>query len=118
MIQLNSDFVALFLENFHEFQSSHDVESHYIIWDINTAIYNAPLTITERSVIQRLYITPPCPPERDRHDKNGFTNGRPLGGTTQSAVGQELGIEKSTLSNIKRSAIQKIADYLGDDYGD
>lgn len=114
---MNPSFIEVFLENFHEFQSSRDVESQYMIWDINAAIYNAPLTTRERSVIQRLYLSPPSAPERDRQAKNGFTNGRPVGGTTQSAIGQQLGIEKSTLSNIKKAALQKIAEYLGDAYG-
>jgi hypothetical protein len=113
---MNSDVIEFFLENFHEFQASRDIESQYVIWDINAAIYNTPLTNSERSIIQRLYINPPAPPERDHTAKNGFTNGRPPGGTTQSAVGQELGIEKSTLSNIKKAAIEKIANYLSEAY--
>jgi DNA-directed RNA polymerase specialized sigma subunit len=115
---MNSELVSTFLENFHELQSSKNPENAFLIWDINVAIWNAPLTNEERRVIQRLYIDPPAPPERDKLAKNGFTNGRPHGGTTQSTVGERLGIEKSTLSNIKKSAIDKIAQYLGTAYGD
>lgn len=103
---LDPEFVRLYLENFHEFNASTDVESHYIIWDLGVALWNAPLTTQERSVIQRLYLNHPQPPVR--------TNkvGRPSGGTTLDSVG-----EKSTISNLKRSAIGKIAAFLGDEYG-
>ncbi len=103
---LDPKFVELFLSNYHEFNASQDVESRYITWDLGVALWNAPLTSQERSVIQRLYIDQPQPPTRT--DKVG----RPAGGATQSSLG-----EKSTVSNLKRSAIEKISAYLGEAYG-
>lgn len=113
---LNPEFISVFLENWHEFNESGNHESKLFLWDINTALWNAPLTSTERQVIQRLYIEPPKPPQRDKIDKNGNHWGRPAGGTTQTSLSEELGIEKSTLSNLKKSAIEKIASYLGEAY--
>jgi DNA-directed RNA polymerase specialized sigma subunit len=113
---LQIELVEVFLENFHTFCISNDIESRYIIMDILSAIRQAPLTQEEKAIIQKLYIDAQEPPERDREAKNGHTNGRPLGGTTQTAVGVELGIEKSTLSVMKKSAIEKIAAYLGEEY--
>jgi hypothetical protein len=103
---LDPRFIELYLQNFHEFNASQDVESHYIIWDIGVALWNAPLTSKERSVLQRLYIDNPQAPTRTNRV------GRPAGGATQSSVG-----EKSTVSNLKKSAITKIANYLGEEYG-
>lgn len=103
---LDPHFIEIYLENFHEFNASPNIEAHYIIWDIGVALWNAPLTSQERSVIQRLYINPPLAPVRT--DKVG----RPAGGTTLNSIG-----EKSTVSNLKHSAITKIAQYLGEEYG-
>ena len=114
---MNPTLVEVFLSNFHEFQDAQDIESQYLLWDLNAAIYSAPLTSDERRVIQRLYIDPPQPPSRDKPDKNGLTAGRPSGGTTQAAIGAAMGIEKSTFSNIKKMAIEKISDFLGAEYG-
>ena len=103
---LDPRFVELYLSNYHEFTTSRDVESAYILWDLNVAVWSAPLTSAERGVIQRLYFDPPKPPARSP----GV--GRPSGGTTLESVG-----EKSTVSNLKRSAITKIAEFLGSEYG-
>ena len=84
--------------------------------DVNTAMWNAPLTNRERQIINRLFIEPPSPPQRDKVDKDGYHRGRPTGGTTQTMLCEELGIEKSTLSNLKKSAMLKMANYLGDEY--
>lgn len=113
---LNPDFISVFLENWHEFNESGNADSRLFLLDINTALWNAPLTNTERQIIQRLYIEPPMPPQRDKVDKNGNHWGRPAGGTTQTTLSEELGIEKSTFSNLKRSAIEKMALYLGEEY--
>lgn len=103
---LDPRFVEVFLEHYHEFNTSRDVESAYIIWDIGVALWNAPLTSAERSTIQHLYLDQPKAPVR----RSGV--GRPAGGTTLESLG-----EKSTISNLKRSAIDKIAGYLGSEYG-
>jgi hypothetical protein len=113
---LNPDLISVFLENYHEFNESGDSDSRLFLMDIHTAIYNAPLTTTERSIVQRLFIDQPEAPARGKLDKDGFSRGRPAGGTTQQMLCEQLGIEKSTLSNIKRSAIEKMATYLGDEY--
>jgi hypothetical protein len=105
-VGLDPRFIEVFLENYHEFNNNRDVESAYILWDIGVAVWNAPLTSQERSVIQRLYLSQPQSPART--DKVG----RPAGGTTLASIG-----EKSTVSNLKRSAIEKIAQFLGDEYG-
>jgi hypothetical protein len=115
-VGLQTDFVEVFLENFHTFCISNDIESRYIIMDILDAVRRAPLTNEEKSLIQKLYINAQEPPQRDNVAKNGHTNGRPSGGTTQGTVGEEMGIEKSTFSVIKKSAITKIADFLGEEY--
>lgn len=116
MASLNPKFIEVFLENFHTFQESGNEDSRLFLMDLNTAMYNAPLTSTERKIVVRLFIDPPNPPQRDQLDKDGFTRGRPSGGTTQSQLCEELGIDKSTLSNLKWSAIDKIAVYLGEAY--
>ena len=116
MAMLNPKFIEVFLENFHVFQESGNEDSRLFLMDINNAMYNAPLTNLERQVIVRLFIDPPKPPQRDQPDKDGFTRGRPAGGTTQTQLCEELGIEKSTLSNLKWSAIEKMATYLGEAY--
>ena len=103
---LDNHVVEVFLENYHEFVDSKDVESAYLSWDIGVAVWNAPLTTQERSVIQRLYLDRPRPPTRTNKA------GRPAGGTTLNSIG-----EKSTVSNLKHSAIAKIAQYLGNEYG-
>jgi hypothetical protein len=116
MAPLNPDFINVFLENFHTFQESGNEDSRLFLMDINTAMYNAPLTSLERRVINQLFIEPPTPPQRDVPDKDGFTRGRPAGGTTQAMLCEQLGLDKSTLSNLKWSAIVKMAAYLGDEY--
>jgi hypothetical protein len=113
---LNPELIAVFLENWHEFLESGNSDSRLFIMDINTAILSAPLTNTERAIIQRLYVNPPKPPSRGKPDKDGFSRGRPSGGSTQQSLCDQLGIEKSTLSNLKHSAIEKIAIWLGDEY--
>jgi hypothetical protein len=105
-VGLDPRFIEVYLDHFHEFNASQDIESRYILWDIGVALWNAPLTVQERSIIQRLYLNQPVAPERT--DKVG----RPSGGATQSSIG-----EKSTVSNLKRSAIAKIAQFLGEEYG-
>lgn len=116
MGSLNPEFVATFLENYHALQESGDLDARLFLMDLNTAMWNAPLTNTERRIINKLFISPPSPPSRDKVDKDGFSRGRPPGGTTQTSLGEELGIEKSTLSNLKRSAIEKMSAYLGEEY--
>jgi hypothetical protein len=116
MAPINLQFIEVFLENFHTFQESGNEDSRLFLMDVNTAMWNAPLTMLERRIINRLFIEPPKPPQRDIPDKDGFTRGRPSGGTTQSTLCEELGIDKSTLSNLKWSAIQKMAEYVGDEY--
>jgi hypothetical protein len=113
---LNPEFINVFLENFHVFQESGNEDSRLFLMDVNTAMWNAPLTMLERRIINRLFIEPPTPPRRDAPDKDGFTRGRPAGGTTQAMLCAELGLDKSTLSNLKWSAIEKMAEYLGDSY--
>lgn len=100
------------------FEDSEDVESRYILIDIRNAIANATLTLEERLVIRRLYFDEPQPPQRDKQDKNGFTNGRPAGGTTQTGLAEELNIGFRDISRIKQSAILKISEYLGEDYSE
>lgn len=116
MASLNPQFIEVFLENFHVFQESGNEDSRLFLMDINTAMWNAPLTNLERQIIVRLFIDPPTPPQRDEPDKDGFTRGRPAGGTSQSQLCEELKMDKSTLSNLKWSAIHKIAEYLGEAY--
>lgn len=116
MARLSPELVEMFLENFHVFLESGNEDSRLFLMDVNTAIYNAPLTNTERKIINRLFLEPPLPPTRDVPDKDGFTRGRPSGGTTQSTLCDELSIEKSTLSNLKWSAIEKMCAYLGEEY--
>src|SRR5690348_6031473 len=113
---LNPELISVFIENYHEFNESGDSNFRLFLVDIGTAIYNAPLTTTERAIIQRLFIDPPEAPARGKLDKDGFSRGRPSGGTTQLALCEQFGIEKSTLSNLKRSAIEKMAQYLGEEY--
>src|SRR6266446_4168412 len=116
MASLDPEFVRVFLENYHVFNESGDLDSRLFLLDINTAMWNAPLTTMERQIVQRLFIEPPIPPYRDKLDKDGFSRGRPAGGTTQNSLCEELKIEKSTLSNLKQSAILKMAGYLGAEY--
>lgn len=107
-------FVEVFLQNYHEFNASSDVDSHIILWDIGIALWNAPLTTAERSVIQQLYLSPPEMPFRTNK------KGRPSGGTTLTSVsiaGPNGGTSKDTVNTIKNSAIQKIASFLGEAYG-
>lgn len=115
-MSLNPRFVEAFLENWHEFAESGNADSRLFLMDIHTAMMHAPLSMSERQIINRLYIQPPAPPQRDQLDKDGFTRGRPAGGTTQSMLCEQLGIEKSTLSNLKQSAIEKMAIWLGEEY--
>ena len=110
-------FVEVYLEGFHLFELSEDTESRYIIMDIRNAILKAPLTMEEKQVLKRLYFDEPIPPQRDKQDKNGFTNGRPSGGTTQASLAEEFNTDFREISRLKQSAIQKIADYLGSEYG-
>lgn len=116
MASLNLEFIQTFLENYHTFMESGDENSRLFLMDLNTAMWNAPLTSTERRIINKLFLEPPVPPQRDKVDKDGYHRGRPTGGTTQTILCEELGIEKSTLSNLKRSAIEKMAGYLGEEY--
>ena len=116
MASLNPQFINAFLENWHTFMESGNEDSRLFLMDINTAMYNAPLTSTERKIVVRLFIDPPKPPQRDQPDKDGFTRGRPSGGTTQAQLCEEFGVDKSTLSNLKWSAIDKMAQYLGEEY--
>jgi|SRR6266581_3748171 len=116
MGSLNPDLVEVFLQNYHTFNESGNLDYRLFLLDINTAMYNAPLTSVERQIINRLFVDPSTPPQRDKADKNGNYRGRPSGGTTQTALCAELGIEKSTFSNLKRSAITKMAAFLGDAY--
>jgi hypothetical protein len=116
MSSLNPEFIEVFLQNFHVFQESGSEDSRLFLMDINTAMWNAPLTTMERRIISRLFIEPPNPPRRDALDKDGLTRGRPAGGTTQAMLCEELGLDKSTLSNLKWSAIGKMSDYLGKEY--
>lgn len=116
MASLNPQFIEVFLENFHTFQESGNEDSRLFLMDLNTAMYNAPLTSLERKIINRLFIEPPTPPMRDKLDKDGFSRGRPVGGTTQAALCEEMALDKSTLSNLKWSAIEKMAAYLGEEY--
>lgn len=109
-------FVEVYLEGYHAFEDSEDVESRYILIDIRNAIRNAPLTLEEKLVLKRLYFDEPMPPQRDKQDKNGFTNGRPAGGSTQTSLADELNIGFRDISRIKQSAILKISEYLGDEY--
>lgn len=113
-MSLDPEFVKVFLENFHEFEESGDLDSRCILWDIGIALWNAPLTTTERSVIQQLYLQPPEMPFRTNK------KGRPSGGTTLTSVsvaGPNGGTSKDTVNTLKNSAIQKIAKFLGDSYG-
>lgn len=116
MASIDPEFVRVFLENYHAFMESGDLDSRLFLMDLNTAMWNAPLTSRERQIIQRLFIEPPKPPVRDKVDKDGYHRGRPVGGTTQTLLCEELGLEKSTLSNIKKSAIDKMAAFLGEAY--
>ena len=116
MGSIDPEFVRVFLENYHQFNESGDIDSRLFLLDVNTAMWNAPLTVKERQIVNRLFIDPPRPPQRDKTDKDGYHRGRPAGGTTQTMLCEELGIEKSTLSNLKKSAIEKMANYLGDSY--
>jgi len=108
--------VETFLENYHAFNESGNLDYRLFLLDVNTAMWEAPLTMIERQIVQRLFIEPPISPLRDTLAKDGTTRGRPRGGTTQTTLCEELSIEKSTLSNLKRSAINKMAVYLGDAY--
>lgn len=109
--------VETFLESYYTYKDSTDVESRDIILDLEKAIKTAPLTTKEKLVLAKLYFNGPQAPERDKLDKNGETRGRPSGGTTTVTVAQELGTDFRRISEIKTSAIQKIADTLGEQYG-
>jgi hypothetical protein len=111
MASLNPEFVEAFLESFHVFQESGNEDSRLFLMDLNTAMYNAPLTSLERQVVVRLFIDPPKPPQRDYSSL-----GRPAGGSTQAALCKELGIAESTISALKQSAIEKMSEWLGSEY--
>ena len=85
--------------------------------DIENAIKKTELTTKEKLVLALLYFSGPKAPERDKIDKDGNTRGRPTGGATTLAVAQELNMDFRRVSELKQSAIQKIAETLGDQYG-
>lgn len=87
--------------------------------NIHGAFRAAPLTDGERELIRLRYFEEPVPPERDRKDKNGGTNGRPAGGWTDETVAQllysdvSLSAAKGKFKRTKNAALKKFQETLG-----
>lgn len=103
------------LKHYNELQ---DVEPNselfHIKADIDRALREAPLTQEELSIITSLYLTDHEPPVRQ------VNSGRPTHARAASLVGLEEAKSDNAraifVSRRLKSAVDKMAEYLGNDY--
>jgi len=107
------------LKNYNELKETSDSNLISYKLDIDKALLEAPLNEEEKAVIEMLYLSDPIeyPIRKDGE------SGRPLGGTTQTLVGN-LVIEDDKSENARnirisrtiKKASEKLASYLGEPY--
>lgn len=90
--------------------------------DLERALQNVDFTEDEANALRALFLIEPTAPSRDRVNKSGNTRGRPSGGQTAKSVAEMMMADKSDnarrikMSRLVRSAAEKLADFLGEDY--
>ena len=111
-----SRVVSEALKHMNELQDAGpDSELFHVKQDIERAINEAPLTEEERYIITALYFTDTEAPVRQG------SSGRPRNPWASSLVSLDMGNRSENAKEIYvsrrlRSAIDKIAEHLGDDY--
>lgn len=114
-----TNIAEILLTNYHELKSDPTEENVIHLMNIHGAFRAAPLTDQERVLIRLRYFEEPVPPERDKLDKNGGTNGRPAGGWTDETVARlmyedvSVNAAKGRFKRVKNSALKKFQETLG-----
>lgn len=107
------------LTHYHELRNDPTEENIIHVMNIHGAFRAAPLTDNERELLKLRYFAEPVPPERDKPDKNGGTNGRPAGGWTDETVARlmydnvSINAAKGRFKRTKNSALKKFQETLG-----